>query len=952
MVSAHARPATTGPTSALADRVGHDVLTDRATDRYKLAHDASHYLLVPSGVATPRGVDEVAALLRSAGELGQPVTFRAGGTSLSGQAVTDEVLVDVRRHFRGIEPSSEGTTVTVGPGATVRQVNAHLARYGRVLGPDPASEIACTMGGVFANNSSGMKCGTEFNTYNTVVSAVLVLPSGTVVDTAAPDADERLRHAEPALHAGLLRLRDRVRGNPESVRRIASLFAIKNTMGYAVNALVDFDDPVEILLHLVVGSEGTLAFVARATFRTLPLAPHAATALLVLPHLGDATAVLPDLVATGPAAVELLDRTSLRVSQRDPAAASLLGGLEVDEHAALLVQYEHADADGLDRLVAEAEPVLERMPLQTGPTPAPGGAGTDLLSTDPATRATLWHLRKGLYATVADNRVPGSSALLEDVAVPVPALLDACAGLLELFDAHDYEDSVIFGHAKDGNVHFMLGERFDDPASLRRYEAFTEEMVDLVLGLDGTLKAEHGTGRIMAPFVRRQYGDELYAVMQEIKRLLDPRGVLAPGVLLSDDETIHLRHLKETPTVEEEVDRCVECGFCEPVCPSRDVTTTPRQRIVLRREMDAARHRGDDALVAELEEQYEYDAIDTCAADGMCATACPVGIDTGQLVKRLRAQEAKGAEQAGWAAAASAWGPVTRGAATALDVADRLPSPLVTGATDAARAVVGADRVPRYTGDLPAGGTARRGRDESDPDVVLFASCLTTMFAPAADDGAGSGPAFLRLAERAGLRVRVPEDIGSLCCGTPWSSKGMHDGAEAMATSVAWSLWEASDRGRLPVVCDAASCTEGLEHLVETAARLVPGLRVVDAIEYAAEEIVPRLSRGDASPGRVVVHPTCATHKAGTTPHLVTLAEAVGTDVVVPEDWGCCGFAGDRGMLHPELTAGATAPEAAQVVSDEADAHVSANRTCEMALSRATGRTYEHVLEVLERVTR
>lgn len=939
----------TSPITPLADRLGPDVVTDRATDRFKLAHDASHYLLVPSAVATPRGADDVAALMRAAGELGQPMTFRAGGTSLSGQAVTDEVLVDVRRHFRGIEPSADGTTVDVGPGATVRQVNAHLARYGRVLGPDPASEIACTIGGIFANNSSGMKCGTEFNTYNTVVSAALVLPSGTVVDTAAPDAGERLRHTEPELHNGLLRLRDRVRGNPESMHRIATLFSIKNTMGYAINAFVDFDDPVEILLHLVIGSEGTLAFVARATFRTLPLAPHAATALLVLPHLSDATAALPDLVATEPAAIELLDRTSLRVSQRDPAATSVLGGLDVEDHAALLVQYEHGDPDGLARLVAGAEPVLAGLPLQHSATH--GDEQSGLLSSDATTRAALWHLRKGLYATVADNRSPGSSALLEDVAVPVGSLLDACSGLLELFHAHAYEDSVIFGHAKDGNVHFMLNERFDDPASLRRYEAFTEDMVDLVLGLDGTLKAEHGTGRIMAPFVRRQYGDELYGVMQEIKRLADPRGILNPGVLLSDDDTIHLRHLKQSPEVEEEVDRCVECGFCEPVCPSRDVTTTPRQRIVLRRELRAAQERGDTALVAELEDQYDYDAVDTCAADGMCGTACPVKIDTGQLMKRLRAEDAKGADRAGWSAAASAWGPVTRGASVALDVADHLPAGTAAAATDLARAVGGADRVPRYTDDLPSGGIARRGRDEAQPDVVLFASCLNTMFAPAGE-GTGAGPSLLRLAERAGLRVRIPEDIGSLCCGTPWSSKGMHDGASTMAASVVRSLWEASDHGRLPVVCDAASCTEGLEHVVEAAASQAPGLRIVDAVEFAAEEIVPRLPDRKGALDRVVVHPTCSTHKAGTTPHLVTLAGAIADDVVVPEDWGCCGFAGDRGMLHPELTAGATAPEAAQVTSGDADAYVSANRTCEMGMTRATGRTYEHVLEVLERVTR
>ena len=205
---------------------------------------------------------------------------------------------------------------------------------------------------------------------------------------------------------------------------------------------------------------------------------------------------------------------------------------------------------------------------------------------------------------------------------------------------------MIFGHALHGNLHFLLNEHFEDPARVQRYLAFTEDLVDLVLAQGGTLKAEHGTGRMMAPYVRRQFGDELFAVMLEVKRLLDPDGRLSPGVLLNEDPGAIVADVKPVQQVEAEVDRCVECGYCEPVCPSRNLTTTPRRRIVLRREIARARSLGQTAVVAELERDYDYDAIQTCAVDGMCQTACPVLINTGDLVARLRAEDTSRPEAA------------------------------------------------------------------------------------------------------------------------------------------------------------------------------------------------------------------------------------------------------------------------------------------------------------------
>ena len=923
-----------------------DGVRSRATDRLAYAHDASHYLLTPQAVVAPDSTAQVAALLRDAARQGVPLTFRSGGTSLSGQASSAGILVDTRRHFREIEILDGGLRVRVQPGATVRAVNARLAPHHRKLGPDPASEGACTIGGVVANNSSGMSCGTEFNSYRTLESAVLVLPSGTVIDTSEPDAEAQLRSFEPELHEGLMRLRDRVRGNAASLARIATLYAIKNTMGYGVNSFVDHDRAIDILLHLVIGSEGTLAFVASATFRTLPTLPQLATGLLVFRDLDGATGALPELVASGFATIELLDATSLRVAQRDPQAIDSLLALDVTTQAALLVEHQAETAGELAERVGASAPLLRRLKLTT---PAE-------LSPDARTRAALWHIRKGLYATVAGSRPSGTTALLEDIAVPVPALLDTCTRLVQLFDRYGYEDSVIFGHAKDGNIHFMLNEHFGDAAKLDRYVAFTEDMVELVLGHDGTLKAEHGTGRIMAPFVRRQYGDELFEVMQEIKRLVDPLCLLNPGVLLNEDATSHISNLKVAPPVEVEVDRCVECGYCEPVCPSKDLTLTPRQRIVLRRELATAELRGDDTLVAELTREYDYDGIDTCAVDGMCATACPVLIDTGDLVRRLRHDQRNPVEQAGWKMAAKHWDGASRAGGFALSAVKALPAPLVTGASVLARKVLGADTVPRWDPDLPGGGARRVVLRREEADVVFFAACIGTMFGPADGlDGQGHGPgasaAFLALCERAGVRVRTPEGVAGMCCGTPWKSKGLSDGYAEMRERVLPALWEASEHGRLAVVVDAASCTEGVERLIGADDDRFPGLRVVDAVAFVDESVMSALTV-TAPIGAIALHPTCSSMQLGTNDALSRIAGAIAAEVVIPDGWGCCGFAGDRGMLHPELTASATAREAVAVNSRAFDAYASTNRTCELGLTRATGHAYEHLLETLERATR
>lgn len=903
---------------------------DRALMRLAMAHDASPYLLTPSGVVTPETVEDVATLMVQAAEARQPITFRAGGTSLCGQSITSGLLIDVRRNFRTIEVLDDGLRVRAGAGATLRAVNARLARHGRRLGPDPTSDIACTIGGIIANNSSGMLAGVAQNSYHTLESMVFVLPSGRIVDTADPTADITLRLEETPLVGGLHMLRKRLRTTPSSIADINRLFAMKNTMGYGLNALLEFHRPVDLIRHLLIGSEGTLGFVAEATFRTVPLAPHTAAALALFPTLDAAAAAVPGLVEHGFEAIELMDAASLRVAGAQPGSPALLHGRELTTEAALLVELHEVDEDVLAARLQAAAIALGELEV----------IGRVALTTEAHHRNALVELRRGLYALVAGARPTGSTTLLEDICVPVTELAPALRDLADLLTRSGYHDAPLFAHARDGNIHVLLSERFDDAASLARHRKFTRQMVRLTLRHHGVLKAEHGTGRAMAPFVREQYGDELYEVMREIKHLFDPAGVLNPGVVISDEPDAHLKNLKLMPTIEPEVDACIECGFCEPVCPSRDLTLTPRQRIVLRRELAA--RQDDTDLLRQVEEDYRYAAIDTCAVDGMCAVACPLGINTGDLVRRQREERAGGVEKAAWNRAARTWSLATRMGSAALTLA-KSTGPLASVATRLGRRALGDDVVPGYDDDLPEGAGLRRRprrRDRGGAGVaVYFPSCLQTMFAPS---GQGVFLAFNELCRRAGVRVSLL-DASGLCCGSPWSAKGLREGYATMQAQVSTAL---SRRGQdLTVVVDASSCTEAL-------ARMTDGsdVTVVDVVTFAAQQLVPRLTVTRSLPS-LVLHPTCASTRMDINDDLLRVAEFISDSVEVPPSWACCGFAGDRGLLHPELTASATREEADEVRTGYF-AYATLNRTCEIAMSRATGRTYVHILELLAEATR
>lgn len=938
----------------LTELLGADKVLSGISDLVRYASDASPYRFLPQVVVIAEDIDDVSAVLSYAHGKQREVVFRAAGTSLNGQAQGEDILVDVRRHWSGVEVLEEGLRARIQPGTTVVRANAALARHGRVLGPDPASAIACTLGGVVANNASGMTAGTTRNSYRTMSSLTFVLPGGTVVDTADPLADEELERAEPAMCHSLMEIKKEIEADAELVARIRAKYEIKNTTGYRLDAYLDGATPVEILRGLMVGSEGTLGFIAEVVFDTLPLDRELTSALLFFPSLPAAAAAVPLFNEAGALAVELMDGNTLRASVSVAGVPADWAGLPKDT-TALLVEFRAPDEAGRAEYERRAAEVVAGLDLV-----APVASVTNSFTRDAKTISGYWKARKAFVTAVGGARASGTTLITEDFAVPPSRLAEACEALLELQAEHGF-DAAVAGHAAHGNLHFLLAFDAARPADVERYAAFMDAFCRLTVErFDGSLKAEHSTGRNMAPFLELEWGPRATEMMWRTKRVLDPDLVLAPRILLDRDPKAHLRGLKTIPQVEAVADPCIECGFCEPTCPSEDLTTTPRQRIVLRREM--MRQQPGSPVLEGLLDAYGYDAVDTCAGDSTCKLACPVGIDTGALMKDFRHRRHGPREERAAELAARRFGAVEVAARLAVAAADKVTDAvgdrILQAVTGFARKAVRPDLVPEWLPQIP-GAAARKlpSTSRGGAAAVYYPACVNRIFSgPDGRPGPSLPEAVVAVSQRAGKPVWIPGDVRGTCCATIWHSKGYDAGNRVMANRIVEAAWGWTAGGRLPLVVDASSCTLGIAHevvpyLTDDNRALHAELRIVDSVVWAAEELLPRLEVL-RTVGSAVLHPTCSMRHLDDEAQLRAVAEACADEVVVPYDAGCCAFAGDRGMLHPELTESATAREAAEVTAREFDAHLSANRMCEVGMDRATGRSYYSALLELERATR
>ncbi len=930
------------------------VLT-RPIDRIAFASDASLYRLVPRAVVQPSTKEEVRALFEYSREKKVPLTFRAGGTSLSGQAITDGILVDVGRYFRGAKVEENGKLLRVQPGLIGQQANQMLKLYSAKIGPDPASITAARLGGILSNNASGMCCGVVQNAYHTLRSMTFMLPSGTLIDTAAPDAEEQFRASEPALAGGLLELKRRLEGDSAVAARIRSKYKMKNTTGYSLNAFLDYSTPVEIFSHLLIGAEGTLAFIAEAVLETVPDLPVKYTGLLMFPSIHAACEAIVPLREAGAAALELMDRASMRSVEDKPGMPAQIQGLP-DGAASLLVEFQTTNVAAAHANAAKAQAAVAGLKL----------LGEPFFTTDPMEQDKLWNIRKGMFPSVGAVRKSGTTVIIEDVVFPLEHLADAAVDLIGLFEKHEYTNAIIFGHAKDGNLHFVITQGFNTEKETAQYEAFIDDVVKLVVQkYDGALKAEHGTGRNMAPFVETEWGPEAYAVMQRLKELADPDNLLNPGVIINPDPQAHMADLKKMPVVEAEVDKCIECGYCEPKCPSRDLTLTPRQRIVVRREMQRLRDSGTHEAYDALNHDFPYMALDTCAVDGLCATACPVYIDTGKLTKRFRQLRHTDTANRIALLLARNMGLMEIGARFAMGAGHMTQSLFglgfmrgITGILNKGTRALMDEAFWQWSAEMPR---PRKGaipvRAIAKADAVYFPACISRIMGalPGEQQETSTMQALLNVADRAGVRLRVPEDTRGNCCGVPFSSKGFEAAHAAAANHTVANFFRWTNGGELPIVVDTSPCTYGLRtarpDLTPENQAKFDKLRILDSVEFAHDELLPRLPI-KRKVHSVALHPVCSATKMAIVPKLVKISKACSENVDVPQDAGCCAFAGDRGFLFEELTASATKTEAAQATASEHSGYYSSSRTCEIGMTRATGKVYQSYLHLLDFASR
>lgn len=590
--------------------------------------DASFYRLIPKMVLLVHAEAEVVAIIKAANALNIALTFRAAGTSLSGQAITDSVLVVATHGWKNYELLDDKQKIKLEPGIVGARANTFLAPHGLKIGPDPASIGAAMIGGIVANNASGMCCGTAQNSYKTIADIRMILHDGTVLDTADAESVASFYETQGHLIDEIKDLRHTIIANPALEERIRQKFKIKNTTGYSINALVDYEDPIEIIKYLMVGSEGTLAFISNVTFKTVVDEKHKSCSLLIFNSIQDACNATILLKSSPVAAVELLDRDSIRSVENDSEAPDYFKTLHEDA-CALLVECRDNDKEVLLQKQQQVKTQILSIPTFTDYE----------FTSDPKQYYFNWKARKGLLPTVGGLRKTGTTVIIEDVAFPLPQLAEACVALKRLFKKYEYDDAVLFGHALEGNLHFVFSQDFSNPKEVQRYEDLMAELAIIVVDqFRGSLKAEHGTGRNMAPFVEKEWGAAAYDIMKRIKKIFDPKNQINPDVLINPDPKAHLKHLKPLPESHAIIDKCMECGFCEPHCVSEGLTLSPRQRIVIAREISRLEATNDDPQrLADIRKDVTYQLDETCATDGLCALACPVHIDTGKFVKHWRA---------------------------------------------------------------------------------------------------------------------------------------------------------------------------------------------------------------------------------------------------------------------------------------------------------------------------
>ena len=959
--------------------------------------DASFYRQIPQVVVRSDGEDEISKIVCACRKHKLPFTFRAAGTSLSGQSCTDSVLIVAGKHWEQYELAADKESIRLQPGIVGARVNQILKPFGRVFPPDPASIGSAMVGGIVVNNASGMNCGVHANSDRMLLSARIILTDGTVLDTGDEKSREAFRKSHPAFIAQIEALRDKVRADQELADRISRKYSIKNVTGLNLRPLVAYDDPFDIIAHSMVGSEGTLAFLSEVTMKTLKDYKFKASAMvyfLTMKESCEAVVAMKKMKAGDEdldmsaenlvvKSAEMLDYKSLSSVddpvylqyQKDVDAGKIEGVKPGDYHnlTAILTETKGITHEQLLDKIAKIKECLAQFKLYI---PAE-------FTEDPAVYGKYWAIRSGIFPSVGGTRPIGTSCLIEDVAFPIECLPEATVKLQKLIADHGYDDACIYGHAFEGNYHFILNQSFKSDSEVERYAEMMRDVAKLVVEeYDGSLKAEHGTGRNMAPFVKYEWRDKAYEVMKELKAIFDPEGLLNQGVIFNDDPECFIKCLKPLPVLDFDFDKvpdgghylpdgvstaketieavkrankCIECGFCEVNCMSCGLTLSSRMRIAVQREIRELEHTGKDPeRLATLKKQYVYYGDQTCATDGLCSTSCPMKINTGELTHLIRQMDMlknKNGYKLGEYAANHMAG-IKNGLRVVLDVANLghtvLGSSLMTGICNGLNKA----GIPLWTTAMPRkrkqpkanNGQSSIGNGQS-LKVVYFPSCInqTMGLAKGAPVKNSLVDETCQLLNKAGYEVIFPEGMEKMCCGQIWESKGMLDIADRKSAELEAALWKASEQGRYPVLCDQSPCLHRMKKVIKR-------MKLYEPAEFIMTYLKDKL---DFHPieRNIALHLTCSTREMGVSAELIALAKLCSNHVYLPEGVGCCGFAGDRGFTFPEMNKYALRKLKPQIEEHHIEVGYSNSRTCEIGLQSNTGIPYMSIVYLVNECT-
>jgi FAD/FMN-containing dehydrogenase/Fe-S oxidoreductase len=953
-----------------------DVQFDRfARGRY--ATDASHYQIMPIGVVAPRSTAEAERALALAREEAISVLPRGAGTSQAGQTVNASLVIDCSKYLdRLVEIDVPGRRCVVEPGIVLDELNRRLRPHGLWFPVDISTSSRATLGGMVGNNSCGARSLRYGNTRENVLSIDAIMADGTVehFGPAARDLSD--------LPAGS-RLRPLARGLLELARReaeeIESRFprVQRRVGGYNLDALAPGRNDLN-LAHILVGSEGTLAFSTRLELKLSPLLPRRAVGACHFGSFYEAMDAAQHIVKLGPIAVELVDRTMLELARGiamfEPIVDAVVRG---DPEAVLFVEFAEDDqGENLRRLLRLVQTIGD-LGIDWGKRGAKWGGVIEVL--DPKLQAAITDMRTaGLNIMMSMKEQGKPVSFVEDCAVPLEHLAEYTSRLTEIFEKHGTRGTW-YAHASVGCLHVrpVLNLRLEkDVAAMR---AIAEEAFDLVRTYKGSHSGEHGDGIVRSEFHERMFGSRLVRAFEQVKIGFDPHGFYNPGKIVRApkfDDRRNFRygadyHGEEIATqldwsaypgagggFQGALEMCNNNGACRArdggvMCPSYRVTGDERD--VTRGRANTLRlaisgQLGPDALASDEMAQ----TLALCVSCKACRRECPTGVDMARM--KIEVQAARLARN-GLALRERLIGYLPRYA----PFAARWPAlanlrndvPQLRRWSERYAGLSAQRQLPRWRADFWREGARLHGAPDG-PAVAFFADTFNRYFEPENIEAA------LGVLAAAGYGVHLPQAAdGSrrpLCCGRTFLAVGLADEARREAQRCVAALAPLVGRG-MPVLGLEPSCMLGFRDeipaLVKSAeARLVADnallLEEFLAREHAAGTLALALG---PLPRRALLHGHCHQKAFGAMAAVeATLGFVPGLAVETIET-GCCGMAGAFGYGKETIAISSKMAELAllpAVRKADADTLVVADGTsCRHQIRDGSGREALHVARVL-----